>query len=62
MVLISILSTLMRSFKLQSFRPVDISEVHRYPVPHLNPTSSSIHHTIAETSASRPSMLSPSFA
>ena len=52
MALLSILSTLLRS--VQSFLPANISEVHRYPPQHLNPTSSSTQHTIAETSASGP--------
>ena len=53
MVLVSILSTPMRSLP----GSLDISEVHHYPPPPLNLSSSSKYHTTAETSASRPSTL-----
>ena len=57
--LVTIHSTLMGS--LQSFW-INISEVHHYsPPPPLNPTSFSTHHTTAEISVSRPSILLPSF-
>ena len=51
MVLVSILSTPMRSLPSSP----DISEVHHYPPLPLNLSSSSKHHTTAETSATRPS-------
>jgi hypothetical protein len=58
--LVSILSTLMRS--LRSFLDTYNRSTHHYsPPPPLNPTSFSTHHTTAEISVSRPSILLPSF-